>query len=114
MDILRSQMIELDKKVLDLQLERDSLQETVQDQNVQLKSSQAKIQDFELMVGDLETKLEMSTTNLVNHSQHKTLLAASTSDKVAASRAMQQNLELKKQVEELENAIIQVVRNLDT
>ena len=112
MDILRSQMIELDKKVLDLQLERDSLQETVQDQNVQLKSSQAKIQEQELMVGDLETKLEMSTTNLVDHSQHKTLLAASTSDKVAASRAMQQNLELKKQVEELENAIIQVVRNL--
>ena len=114
MDILRSQMIELDKKVLDLQLERDSLQETVQDQNVQLKSSQAKIQEQELMVGDLETKLEMSTTNLVDHSQHKTLLAASTSDKVAASRAMQQNLELKKQVEELENAIIQVVRNLCT
>lgn len=112
MDILRSQMIELDKKVLDLQLERDSLQETVQDQNVQLKSSQAKIQEQELMVGDLETKLEMSTTNLVDHSQHKTLLAASTSDKVAASRAMQQNLELKKQVEELENAIIQVVSNL--
>lgn len=112
MDILRSQMIEQDKKVLDLQLERDSLQQTVQDQNVQLKSSQSKIQEQELMVGDLETKLEMSTTNLVDHSQHKTLLAASTSDKVAASRAMQQNLELKKQVEELENAIIQVVRNL--
>jgi len=108
MEILRSQMIELDKKVLDMQLERDSLQETVQDQNVHLKSSQVKIQEQELMVGDLETKLEMSTTNLVDHSQHKTLLAASTSDKVAASRAMQQNLELKKQVEELENAIIQV------
>ena len=50
MDILRSKMIELDKKVLDLQLERDSLQETVQDQNVQLKSSQAKIQEQESKV----------------------------------------------------------------
>lgn len=45
-------------------------------------------------------------------SQHKTLLAASSSDKVAASRAMKQNQELKKQVEELENAVIQVVRLL--
>ena len=41
--------------------------------------------------------------------QHASLIAASTSDKVAASRAMKQNKDLKKQVEELENAIIQVV-----
>ena len=38
-EILRSQMIELDKKVLDLQLERDSLQESVQVQNGHLKSN---------------------------------------------------------------------------
>ena len=108
-EILRSQMIELDKKVLDLQLERDSLQESVQVQNGHLKSSQAKIAEQELVIGNLETKLEMSTSNVVDHSQHETLLAASSSDKVAASRAMQQNLELKKQVEELETAVIQVV-----
>ena len=78
-------------------------------QNGHLKSSQAKIEEQELVIGNLETKLEMSTSNLVDHSQHETLLAASSSDKVAASRAMQQNLELKKQVEELETAVIQVV-----
>ena len=108
-EILRSQMIELDKKVLDLQLERDSLQESVQVLNGHLKSSQAKIEEQELLIGNLETKLEMSTSNVVDHSQHETLLAASSSDKVAASRAMQQNLEFKKQVEELETAVIQVV-----
>ena len=53
-EILRSQMIELDKKVLDLQLERDSLQETVQVQNVQLKSSQAKSQEQEALTDSEE------------------------------------------------------------
>ena len=48
-------------------------------------------------------------SNSVNISQQESLLAASSSDKVAASRAMKQNLQLKKQVEELESAVIQAV-----
>ena len=53
---------------------------------------------------------ENDAMNSISH--HENLVAASTSDKVAASRAMQQNLTLKKQIEEIEFALIQSVSKL--
>lgn len=41
------------------------------------------------------------------------LLASIESDKVAASRAMTQNQELRKQLEEMQHAFVQVVGGLD-
>ena len=76
-----------------------------------MANSRQKCCDLENRVREQETKLEMSAeaSNATIVSQQESLLAASSSDKVAASRAMKQNLELKKQVEELESAVIQAV-----
>ena len=59
----------------------------------------------------METKIEMSQefAGSMDITKQESLVAASASDKLAASRAMKQNQQLKNQVEELENAIVQVV-----
>ena len=129
--ILRSQMMEGDKKALDLQLERDKLQESLDAmvslnnmnlskikllkwyslfQTAKCHEQQMKLKDDENKLAELETKLEMAKdqSSLEELKQNESLIAASTSDKVAASRAMKQNQDLKRQVEELENAVIQV------
>jgi len=61
-------------------------------------------------IGDLETKIEMSKEMATNKEliKQENLVAASTSDKLAASRAMKQNKQLKNQVEEFEHAIMQL------
>lgn len=71
-----------------------------------------KLKERETQMEDLETRLEMSNERsaFADPSQHQGLVAASTSDKVAASRAMKQNHQLKDQVEELEIAVMKVVR----
>ena len=75
------------------------------------KDTQDKCRALEDKISQLSTQLEMSKEHGVMHnlSHHENLVAASTSDKVAASRAMQQNLTLKKQIEEIEFALIQSV-----
>ena len=111
LQILRSNVAELDKKILTLQLERDELQDSHRQDIVKLQASLGKCQELEETVGRLSTQLEMSkdNTTMRNLTNHEDLVAASTSDKVAASRAMKQNLALKKQIEEIEFALIQSV-----
>ena len=57
---------------------------------------------------DLETRNEMLQASSSNVNSND-LVAALESDKVAASRAMTQNKQLKEQVEELEGAVIRLV-----
>ena len=107
--ILRTNISELDQKVLALQLERDELQERHRQDVLQLQASHGKCTALEETVGQLNTQLEMSkdSTSMQNLTHHEDLVAASTSDKVAASRAMKQNQILKKQIEEIEFSLIQ-------
>lgn len=80
-------------------------------QTRQLQQVEEKCTQQEMQIHDLQTNLEMTSdlSSMIDVTQQQTLLAASSSDKVAASRAMAQNQALKKQVEDLENAMIQVV-----
>ena len=107
--ILRTNISDLDQKVLALQLERDELQERHRQDVLQLQASHGKCTALEETVGQLNTQLEMSkdSTSMQNLTHHEDLVAASTSDKVAASRAMKQNQILKKQIEEIEFSLIQ-------
>ena len=81
-------------------------------QATKLKQSQDKNKVMQDTIGDLETKIEMSKEMATNKEliKQENLVAASTSDKLAASRAMKQNKQLKNQVEEFEHAIMQLVR----
>ena len=77
-----------------------------------MKQSEDKNKVMQDTIGDLETKIEMSKEMATNKEliKQENLVAASTSDKLAASRAMKQNKQLKNQVEEFEHAIMQLVR----
>ena len=81
-------------------------------QATELKQTQEKNKVLQETIGDLETKIEMSKELATNKEliKQENLVAASTSDKLAASRAMKQNKKLKNQVEEFEHAIMQLVR----
>lgn len=70
-----------------------------------------KLMEREAAIGDLETQVEMLKSNSQTV-RHDDLVAACESDKVAASRAMAQNVRLKAQLEELQMGIIQVVSKL--
>ncbi len=62
---------------------------------------------------ELETQLEMLRQQAQSQDAQTSseLMAACESDKIAASRAMTQNKQLKEQLEELETAIVQLVRD---
>ena len=81
-------------------------------QSSKLKETLEKCQRYEQTIGDLETKIEMSQefAGTMDFTKQESLVAASASDKLAASRAMKQNQKLKLEKLELENAIVQVVK----
>ena len=83
-------------------------------QSSKLQETLDKCQRYEQTIGDLQTKIEMSQefAGSMDITKQESLVAASASDKLAASRAMKQNQQLKNQVEELENAIVQLVNNV--
>lgn len=59
-----------------------------------------------MKIGEFESELERLRTERPDTSN---ILATMESDKVAASRAMAQNQELRKQLEEMQQAYVQVV-----
>ncbi len=63
------------------------------------------------LISELETQNEMLRSGSVNSSSgvNEELVAACESDKVAASRAMAQNEQLKEQLQELQMAVIKQV-----
>lgn len=65
-----------------------------------------QILEKDLKIGDFESELERLRTDRPDTSN---ILATMESDKVAASRAMAQNQELRKQLEEMQQAYVQLV-----
>ena len=74
-------------------------------QSSKLQETLDKCQRYEQTIGDLQTKIEMSHefAGSMDITKQESLVAASASDKLAASRAMKQNQQLKTQVLDLEN-----------
>ncbi len=91
-----------------VQEERDQLSAKDAERNDELNRLQVAVMEREAAIGDLETQVEMlkSSTQTIRHDD---LVAACESDKVAASRAMAQNVKLKSQVEELQLEMIKLV-----
>lgn len=82
------------------------VQALLQDHSTQKITLQQQLLEKDAKLTEIESELERlradrpDTTNI---------LATIESDKVAASRAMMQNQELRKQLEEMQNAFVQVV-----
>lgn len=104
---MRKKVVELDRQVSDILAERDDLQRAGQAKDKDLQTLKTSVYERDSLISELETQLEMlrSTSNV----SHDEMLAACESDKVAASRAMVQNKQLKEQLTELENQFIQLV-----
>ena len=94
--------------------EKVKLEEMVEERGVQvdemtsrLGSKDNEIMELRASLSGLETTVDMlrSTSQSSGDAQAQ-LLAACESDKVAASRAMQQNLTLKQRLEELQGALV--------
>merc|ERR1719264_1143740 len=79
----------------------------VEDTMKRLAVSDNKVLELRAKVSGLETEVEMlRTTSQTSCSDQAQLLAACESDKVAASRALQQNRGLKERLEELHQAVM--------
>ena len=80
-------------------------------QEHEVQALSAALSAKESLVSELETRAEM-LQSAAGPGATEELVAACESDKVAASRAMKQNAELKGQLEELQMAIIKLVRKI--
>lgn len=69
--------------------------------NAQLESAKSHVERLENMVDRLKS----------DQPDAKSLNASMESDKVAAARAVSQNVELKQQLEEIQRAFVQLVSN---
>lgn len=80
----------------------------LQDYDTQKQTLQQQILEKDTKLMEFQMELERVNTERPDTTN---LLATIESDKVAASRAMAQNQELRKQLEEMQLAIVQVVSN---
>ncbi len=72
----------------------------------QISSLQLQLQEKINSLSELETTVERIQSE---RPDSKNLIASIESDKIAASRAMSQNQDLKQQLEEMQKAFVQVV-----
>lgn len=84
-------------------------QTLLQDQNTQKLALQQQLLEKDAKLNELESALERLQ---VEKPDTTNILATIESDKVAASRAVAQNQELKQQLEEIQTAYIQVVNQM--
>lgn len=73
----------------------------------QISTLQLQLQEKITSLSDLESTLERIQSE---RPDSKSLIASIESDKIAASRAMSQNQDLKQQLEEMQKAFVQVVK----
>lgn len=73
----------------------------------QISTLQLQLQEKITSLSDLESTLERIQSE---RPDSKNLIASIESDKIAASRAMSQNQDLKQQLEEMQKAFVQVVK----
>uniref|UniRef100_A0A1I8PDG3 Golgin subfamily A conserved domain-containing protein n=1 Tax=Stomoxys calcitrans TaxID=35570 RepID=A0A1I8PDG3_STOCA len=102
------QVQELQDRVQEFETERYEFQLKIKSQEDRLHTLQNEYHQKQLEVEELREHLE----NIRSEQPDKTkLLATMESDKVAASRAMSQNVELKKQLDELEMRFVQLTND---
>ena len=111
---LKEKVITLETDIRFVRDEKEKLQQMYGERGVQVDEMVSRLgrKDNEIMelralVSGLETTVDMLKTTSQSSGQDQTkLLAACQSDKVAASRAMQQNIGLKERLEELQGALV--------
>ena len=111
---LKEKVITLETDIRFVRDEKEKLQQMHGERGVQVDEMVSRLgrKDNEIMelralVSGLETTVDMLKTTSQSSGQDQTkLLAACQSDKVAASRAMQQNIGLKERLEELQGALV--------
>lgn len=81
----------------------------MQDHSTHKITLQQQLLEKDTKLTEIESELERLKTERPDTTN---ILATIESDKVAASRAMAQNQELRKQLEEMQNAFVQVVSSL--
>ena len=126
---MKEKVITLETDIRFVRDEKEKLQEMYGERGIQVDEMVSRLgrKDNEIMelralVSGLETTVDMlKTTSQSSGRDQAQLLAACQSDKVAASRAMQQNIGLKERLEELQGALVSltnskadVVDRLDT
>ncbi|XP_017037219.1 golgin subfamily A member 2 isoform X1 [Drosophila kikkawai] len=98
---LQAELASLKERLSDLDFERHEFQ-------LKIKSQDDQLQLKESALGELEQQLER--LQAVQPDQTK-LLATMESDKVAASRALSQNVEMKQQLDELQQRFVQLTND---
>ncbi|XP_023334913.1 golgin subfamily A member 2 isoform X1 [Eurytemora carolleeae] len=99
---------ELYNKLEEMYSERSA---QVEDTLKRLSQREGKINELQGMVSRLETTNEMLRTDSGLERNKAELLASMESDKVAASRALQQNSKLKKEIEELQQELVNLINS---
>jgi len=116
---LKDRMISLETDLRFSRDEKEKLQEMLDERGIQvdemtqrLGMKDNEIMDLRASLSGLETTVDMlrSTSHSSGQDQAQ-LLAACQSDKVAASRAMQQNVSLKERLEELQGALVSLTND---
>jgi len=111
---LKDQILSSESELRVTRDEKEKMQEMlvergnqVDEMGQRLALRETKIMELQGKVSGLETTVEMlKTTSHSDSTDQAELLAACQSDKVAASRAMQQNVNLKARLEELHGALV--------
>ncbi|XP_075165362.1 Golgi matrix protein 130 kD isoform X2 [Haematobia irritans] len=102
------QILDLQERVQEFETERYEFQLKIKSQEDRLHELQNECQQKQVEIEELREHLE----NVTSEQPDKTkLLATMESDKVAASRAMSQNVALKKQLDELEIRFVQLTND---
>lgn len=77
--------------------------------NEDVQRLQSQLQHKEQTINDLQSTVERLQAAQQSPTDAQSLIASIESDKVAASRAVAQNVELKQQLDEIQLAFIQIV-----
>lgn len=77
--------------------------------NEDVQRLQGQLQHKEQTINDLQSTVERLQAAQQSPTDAQSLIASIESDKVAASRAVAQNVELKQQLDEIQLAFIQIV-----
>ncbi|XP_065367032.1 golgin subfamily A member 2 [Calliphora vicina] len=102
------QLKTLQERLNEFEAERYEFQLKIKSQEDRLNSQQLEVKQKDIELEQLKEYLE----NITSEQPDKTkLLATMESDKVAASRALTQNVELKKQLDELELRFVQLTND---
>lgn len=102
------QLKQLEERVSDYEFERHEFQLKIKSQEDRLEALQRDLEQKQEEVYALQAHLDQMESD---QPDKKKLLATMESDKIAASRALMQNADLKKQLDELERRFVQLTND---